>query len=455
MKFRTLIVFVLLLAVIGPRVLAQEVLSLRECLDYAVEHNLELQKARLAKDAAEQSVRGVAGALMPQVSASSGISYNIRKTTIAMPNFVNSFLPEAMRDPNAPKYMTVTMGMDYNANWGATLSQQILNFPLFNALDIARLGVLNSETGEEMQREDLITQVASLYYSIQVLYYAVECYDESIALMDKMLSILKVKEENGLSRPVDIRQIEVSRMNMESDKTSMLQAIMIQENLIKFRMGFPMDRRIELLRIDVDDMEAQIISRDSVRFEPSGLLAYKMFKNRQRMLDLQYRAAVYETFPTLSLGATYTMNYMGDSFRGETFRHFPVSVVSLNLRLPLFTGLTKTANIRKAKIERQSSLLDEMMLTRSLSMAYDNSLSSLEQSLRTMESQKRNSEMARELFDVVEKNYREGLASLSDLLNANTALVRSRMIYVNALGGCVKAYVELKKAEGTINEITR
>ncbi len=93
-------------------------------------------------------------------------------------------------------------------------------------------------------------------------------------------------------------------MNMESDKTSMLQAIMIQENLIKFRMGFPVDRRIELLRIDVDDMEAQIISRDSVRFEPSGLLAYKMFMNRQRMLDLQYRAAVYETFPTLSLGAT-------------------------------------------------------------------------------------------------------------------------------------------------------
>lgn len=177
--------------------------------------------------------------------------------------------------------------------------------------------------------------------------------------------------------------------------------------------------------------------------------------NRQKMLDLQYRAAVYETLPTLSLGATYAMNYMGDSFSGETFRHFPVSAVSLNFRLPIFTGLSKTANIRKARMERESSQLDERMLTQSLSMAYGNALSALDQNLKTMESQKRNREMARELFEVVEINYREGLATLSDLLNADAALVRSKMNYVNALGGCMKAYIELKKADGTINEITR
>ncbi len=455
MKFSTTIALVSLLGLVASTVSAQEMLSLRECLDYAVEHNLELQKDKLSNAAARQSVRGVAGALMPQVSASAGIGYNIRKTTIAMPNFVNSLLPEAMRDPNAPKYMTVTMGMDYNANWGATLSQQIVNFQLFNALDIARLGVLMSETEEEIDREELIAQVASLYYSIQVLGYAVECYGESIALMDKMLRILQANEENGLSRPVDIRQIEVNRTNLESEKESVVQAIMIQKNLLKLRMGFPVDEEIEVRKMNVDDMEAQIFKTNGRGFHARGLLPFRMFMNRQKMLDLQYRAAVYETLPTLSLGATYSMNYMGDSFSGETFRHFPVSAVSLNFRLPIFTGLSKTANIRKARIERQSSQLDESMLTQSLSMAYGNALSALDQNLKTVESQKRNREMARELFEVVEINYREGLAPLSDLLNADAALVRSQMNYVNALGGCMKAYIELKKAEGTINEITR
>ncbi len=455
MKFSTTIALVSLLGLVASTVSAQEMLSLRECLDYAVEHNLELQKDKLSNASARQSVQGVVGGFMPQVSASAGIGYNIRKTTIAMPNFVNSMLPEAMRDPNAPKYMTVTMGMDYNANWGATLSQQIVNFQLFNALDIARLGVLMSETEEEIDREELVAQVASLYYSIQVLGYAVECYGESIALMDKMSSILEANAESGLSRSVDVRQIDVNRTNLESEKESVVQAIMIQKNLLKFRMGFPVDKEIVVREINVDDMEAQIFKTNGRGFHAGGLLTFRMFRNRQKMLDLQYRAAVYETLPTLSLGATYSMNYIGDSFSGETFRHFPVSAVTLNFRLPIFTGLSKTANIRKAKIERQSSQLDEMMLTQSLSMAYGNALSALEQNYRTMESQKRNREIARELFNVMERNYTEGLAPLSDLLNADAALVRSQMNYVNALGGCMKAYIELKKAEGTINEIAR
>lgn len=447
--------FALMLSLSISSASAQERLSLRECLDYALEHNLALRKGSLSSAAARQSLKEVTGALMPQVSASSGISYNMRKTTVAMPNFMNSMLPEAMRDPYAPKYITVTMGMDWNASWGAVLSQQILNFPLFNALDIARLGVRLSEMGEETDREEIIAQTASLYWSILILSYAVERFDESIALMDRTGRILETSGENGLARPVDIRQIAVNRTNLEAEKESMMQAVVMQKNLLKFRMGFQMDGEIELAEMDEREMERWIFRENAGVFDVSGLLPFRIFKSRQKMLDLQYRSSVYEMLPALSLNAHYNMNYMGDRFRGETFRHFPVSALSLNLRVPIFTGMSKSAGIKKAKIEKESSLLEEEILTQSLSMAYGNAQSSLEQSLKTMESQRRNRDMARELFAVVESNYMEGLASLADLLNADAALIRAQMNYVNALGGCMKAYVELKKADGTIYEITR
>lgn len=60
-----------------------------------------------------------------------------------------------------------------------------------------------------------------------------------------------------------------------------------------------------------------------------------------------------------------------------------------------------------------------------------------------------------EVFDVIENNYKEGISSLSDLLNANSALIRSQMNYVNALNGCMKAYIDLKKSNGTIGEIKK
>ncbi|MGI6313342.1 MAG: TolC family protein [Candidatus Cryptobacteroides sp.] len=434
---------------------AQKPFSLKECLDYAVEHNDKLQKDKLSMESAIQSKREIVGALLPQINAFSGLNYNIQKTTIAMPNFVNSMMPAAMQDPNAPKYMTVTMGMDYGANWGGSISQQIVNFSLFNALNIADLSGEMTEIGAKINTEDVIAQTAGLYYSIQVLTYAVELFDESIALMDRTLQMLEVNKASGLMRPVDVKQLSVNKINLETEKLSMIQAIDIQKNLLKLQMGFPMDEKIELPPINIKNMEEEILTNALTAFDMSSQLSFKMFKSRQKMLDLQYKAAVYGTLPMLSLSANYAMNYMGDDFKGETFHKFPVSAISLNLRVPIFTGLSKTAGIKKAQIERQKSLRDERSLSQSLAMAYGNALMSLEQSRKIMDSQKRNKEMAQEVFDVIENNYKEGISSLSDLLNANSALIRSQMNYVNALSGCMKAYIDLKKSNGTISEIKK
>ncbi len=128
-------------------------------------------------------------------------------------------------------------------------------------------------------------------------------------------------------------------------------------------------------------------------------------------------------------------------------------MASLNLRFPIFTGLSQRAKIKKADIERQKSRRDERNLTQSLSMAHSNALMALEQNRKSMDAQKRNKELAQEVFSVMENRYKEGLSPLSDLLNANSSLIRSEMNYVNALSSCMKAYIDLKKTDGSINEI--
>jgi len=450
MKTKTIALLLSLVPLTAP---AQEIFSLKECLEYAVEHNDRLQKDRLSMESAVQSKKEVVGAFLPQVKASAGLTYNFRKTTIAMPNFVNAMMPKAMQDPNAPKYMTVTMGMDYNANWGASLTQQIVNLSLSNAINIAGLAGEMAEIGAKIDTEDVLAQTATLYYAIQVLTYASKRFDESIKLMERTARMLEVNKDNGIMRPVDVKQVLVNKTNLETEKLSMLQAIEIQKNLIKLQMGFPIEAEIELAPIDMEEMEAELLSSAPALFDINGRLPFKMFKSQQKMLNLQYKAAVYETLPVLNLNANYAMNYIGDDFKGETFHHFPVSMVSLNLRLPIFTGLSQRAKIKKADIERQKSLRDERSLSQSLSMAHSNALMAFEQNRKSMDSQKRNKELAQEVFGMMENRYKEGLSPLSDLLNANSSLIRSEMNYVNALSNCMKAYIDLKKTDGSINEI--
>lgn len=430
-------------------------LSLKKCLDYAVENNIALQKDRIGLEEAAQSKREVVGALLPQLNASGAMTYNFQKTAIAMPNFVNSMMPEQMRDPNAPKYMTVTMGMDLSANWGVALTQQLVNFSLFTAASIADRAAEMSEMGLEADTNDVLAQTATLYYNAQILEYSMSLFDESLALMDRMVGMMETNQDNGLVRKVDADRVRVTKMNLETEKTSMLQALDVQKNLLKLQMGFPMTDEISIEALDIDNIESMLFLERLREFNVEEQLPFKMLKKQQTMLNLQRRSAVSEILPALTLSANYSQNYMGDHFYGETYHHFPVSMASLNLRIPIFTGMSKSAKIKKASLEIEKSLRDEKMLVQSLTMGYNNASMAMIQNRNTIDAQKRNKDLAQDVLDVTENNYNEGIASLSDLLNASSSLIQAQMNYVNALSNCVKAYIDLKKADGTINEINK
>ena len=445
---------ILFLGLVSPLVSAQP-LSLKQCLDYAVANNIALQKDRLGLETAAQSKREVVGAYLPQVSASGAMTYNIQKTTIAMPNFVNSMMPEAMRDPNASKYMTVTMGMDLSANWGVALSQQILNFSLLNAMSISEASSELAELGVESGENDVIAQTTTIFYNAQILEYSMALFDESLGILERMSAMMSTNQENGLVRKVDADRVEVTRMNLETERHSMEQALEVQKNLLKLQMGFPMTEEIDVEPVDIEAVEDMLIMAGSRPFEVSEQLPFRMLKQQQDMLRLQRRSAVSELLPTLSLSANYSNNYMGDHFYGETFHHFPVSMVSLNMRVPIFAGFSKNAKIKKADIEIKKALKDEDILVQSLTMGYNNARMQMDSNRETIYSQKRNKSLAQDVLEVTQSNYNEGLATLSDVLNATSSMIQAQMNYVNALNNCMKAYIDLKKADGSVKELKR
>ncbi len=214
---------IVLLTLMSQGVSGQEIFTLKKCIDYAVENNHTLQKSKLDRDKAVQARREITGALLPQINGSGSMTYNIQKTTFAMPNFMNDMLPEQMRDPNAPKYMTITMGMNYAANIGASLMQQVLNFSLFNAVDISKSVQKMADIGYEIGTDDVIAQTATIFYNIQVLGYALDQFDTSLNLMDKTIRMMEVNRADDIVRQVDLDRIKVTKANLETQKDNIRQ----------------------------------------------------------------------------------------------------------------------------------------------------------------------------------------------------------------------------------------
>jgi len=347
------------------------------------------------------------------------------------------------------------MGTDLSANWGFSLSQQVFNFSVFSAIGIAKAAEDMAMTGIDISMDDVVAQTVSLFFNVQVLEYAISQFDKSIELMDDSQRMMTVFLENGIIRKVDLDQIKVSKTNMETEKMKLELAMDVQKKLLKLQMGYEMTEDINLKSLDTDQLESLIYAQSHNEFDVYSQNPYKMIKHQQNMLNFQRKAAIGEVLPALVLTGSYSQNYLGDQFKGPTYQHFPVSMVMLNLKVPIFTGFSKSAKIKKTALDIQKAQNDELLLIQSLTMGYGNARKQFDTNMRAVEAQHQNKELAEELMRVTEGNYHEGLSSLSDLLNANSSFIQAQMNYVTALNNCVDAFIELKKADGSIQEIVK
>lgn len=434
--------------------LAQEVYSLQHCIEYAVKNNQNLKKTRYDREKAAYARKEVLGALLPQVSSSANLNNNLKKAKFIMPNFINSMLPPDAQDPDASKYMTIEMGMAYNANAGVALNQQIVNFSLFNALEIAKTAENMAALGAESSEEDVIAQTATLFYAIQSTEYAVKQMEKSIELMDRMQETIEANYANGLVKKVDVDRLKVNFVNLTTQKTAIENVAEVQKNLLKFQMGLDINQLMRIEPINLSLLEQRVEMATLRPFFVEAQTPYLLVMKKQEMVRLQRKSALYENLPTLSLMFNYQYNGVSDQFfRGETNYWYPTSVIGLSLRIPVFSGFSRQSKIRQNSVELLKAEEDAAMLKQSLNMAYRNARIKLEDTRHTIALQRDNQKLAEEVLQITDNNFALGISSMSDVLNASQSLVQAQMSYANALNDYMKAYIELKKADGSIRDL--
>lgn len=439
---------------LGTEAKAQEVYSLQNCLEYAVQNNRTIKKSGYDKEKAHYARKEVLGALFPQINGSANLNDNLKKAVFVMPNFMNSMLPPNMQDPNAPKYMTMEMGTKYTANVGLSVNQQLFNFSLFNALNISQVAERMVALGVESTEEDVIAQTATLFYAIQSTEYAVGQMTKSVDLVEKMLKMMEVNYANGLVKKVDVDRLKVNLTNLRTQKSAIDNVVEVQKNLLKLQMGLDIDAPITIAPLDLTIVEEQA---GEVMLQPFALThhtAYKLLMQKEEMATLQKKSATYEYLPTLSLMFNVQYNGVSDQFfKGPTNYWYPTSVIGVSLKIPIFSGFSRQAKVRESNLEVMKAQEDIKILEQSLSMAHKNAEMKLSDTRQTIALQKDNQALAEQVFEIAQNNFVLGVASMSDVLNASQSLIQAQMSYANALNDYMKAYIELKKASGEIREL--
>src|SRR5690606_2400714 len=399
-----------------------QLISLQDAVNYALENQADAKKARLQIENSEYLIQEARAGALPNISANGSITYNpiLQETAIPASSFPGG---EQSPDP----FIVLAMGQKWNAVGGISLHQNIFDQTVFTGLKAARTTREFYQINAQLTEEQVIERVATAYYNVFVQKEQLETIDSSYVNVSKSREIIKSLFENGLAREIDLDRVNVQLMNLGTMRQQLVNAVQLQENALKFYMGMPIEQPIDLVEEDFS-AEARLLA-DEVGTE--NRTEMKVLKKQEELLVLQKEARKAAYYPTLSLTAGYNYMGQGDRFpigsgldKGVYWSDF--SSISLNLRVPIFSGLANKARVNQADIEIRTLQENIRNTELALNLEYQNAKSQIENNLIAIENQQENANLEPKVVDNTQNNYRLGLATLTDLLEAQNALVDSR-----------------------------
>lgn len=441
-----LLVFISVFAINGYSQSAEiKELSLASLLKLTLENNQVIKKANLDVENSRYKYMEGRAMLLPQINGSAGMNYNPLLQQSALPG-------EILGQPGTT--VLVALGQNWNANVGLTFNQVLLDLSLFSGIKAASTSQDLFALNSELTDENIIEQVSTVYYSLMIQRQQVIALDSTIENTQKLQSILQTQLQNGLVKKIDSDRISVSLSNLNSRKQQLINSIHIIENQLKFLAGLPVNSEIQFSNAELTKIE--VLKESTTTNDFSFRTEMKLLQKQQEIMATQYKMTKFEFAPTLSLSANYFYQGLNNDFIFDrtNANWFQVSTIGLNLRVPIFDGGYRYARVKQFEVKQKLLNEDISLTAQSLEMAHKNALSQIQNSLLTLGSQEMNKNLAEDVYKSTIENYNNGLASLSDLINAENGLNDANNNYLTSLLNYKLAEIQLLKASGELKTLT-
>jgi len=441
-------IILIFLCSIGLSASAQvKTLTLKDAIVYALENKADAKKAKLQVENSEYKIQEVRSRALPQISANGNLTHNpiIQTTVIDGAGF---------GQPGTT--IQAAFGQKWTSTAGVSLTQTIFDQSVFTGLRAARSTREFYQINDQLTEEQVIERVANNYYSVYVQRERLTLLDSNYVNTTKVRDIVKGQFDNGLAKKIDLDRIVVKMSNIDTERQQIKNQITLQENALKFYMGMPIETVIEIPKEEFEVVPAALTEVPNVE----NRTEYLLLKKQEELLVFNKKAVEAGYYPTLSLTAGY--NYIGQGPQMPWFAKpkdgvywSDYSAIGLNLHVPIFTGFGTRAKVRQADVEIRS-LQEDMKDTKlSLDLDYRNAMADIDNNLITIQNQKENMQLATEILSNTKNNYLQGLASLTDLLDAENAQLEAQNNYTRAVLNYKIAEVALIKSKGELKTLIK
>lgn len=434
-------------------------LTLDSCLSLATQNNRNICKSELAIEKAKEVKAQVFTKYFPQVHAQAGAFYALDP----MLEFdINDIGNATVRDLLTTLYgnygaalgLPNTIAMcQYGYMVGVTALQPVyMGGKIVAGNRLAQLGVEAAEKQAEMGDRDLLEQVEESYWLLVGLQEKQATVDAALALIDTIHRTAETAVEAGLALRTDLMQVELRRSEMERTQIQLSNGIRLATRALVQSVGLPQSA-CDSVRVPSVNMKDAL--KDSL---PPLYVDGAETTPEHTLLDMQVEAAklrrrmtIAEALPNIAVGAHYgysrtQANLLKDGMWGNDTGNGMVFVV---VKVPITSWWETSHKIHEHSISVQQAELERDNMNELLSLRNQQAYDKLQEAYLLWQNNQRALSTAQENYRLSEVQYRAGTVTISNLLMAQTTLLKAENELSDAYISyrvCLRRYTDLTNA---------
>ncbi len=431
----------------------QKVWTLQDCVNYALDHNISVKQSELSVEVNRIDIRQNQATMFPSLNASASNTYNFGRS---VDPFSYTFTNQEIRSANASLNGNLTI---FNG------------FQLRNNLLLSKLDYKAGQHDLQKIRNDISLNVISGY--LQVLYaqeqlsVAATRVEESTKQMNKTKVLVDagtMTRGNFLDAESQLSTEELNKVTAESQlsnaRLTLMQLLELQSDA-DFKLEEP---KAELPDSTIMNMNADQIYQAAILALPEIKSADVKVQAAQKRLEIANGAR----YPHLSLFGSLSSGYSSTTSRlksaqyngylpngditsgGDTvfspstttvFEKTPFSdqlnqnfskSFGLSLSIPLFSGLSATSNIQRARINVKNVQLSDDLAHRQVYKSIQQAVNDASSARKKLQATQKSVEAMTEAYQYAQKRFDAGLTSSLEFLTATNNLTRAKVEVLQA-----------------------
>lgn len=417
-------------------------LSLEDAMSLAVRNNYQAKNARFDIDNQRAVNAEVTGRAYPNISGKGEFN--------AYPNPVKSFIPASFMGGPAGTFTAVQFTPTYSATGSLTASQLLFDGSVMVALQARKTLLKLYKQSSKLTEQEVRYNINVAYNSLVVAQKQFDILKESIAYARKMSEDMTVMYDNGFIERIELDRTKVNVNNLASDSLKIGNALTVNEQMLKYLMGLPNHQEIVLIDTSLSE---QFSDATALLMEEVDYMDRMDFRVLQTQLDLNkydLKRHKLSGLPQLSVFGNLAITNAANDFTPITQidKYISYSLVGAQLNIPLFDGLQRRNRVKQAEISvmKTQNQIDNLKL--GIDFQKNQSRTTLKNALLTMNNQKRNLDLARNVLRLAKTKYDAGVGSNTEVSLAQTDLLTAQNNYFQSLLDVVNAQADLKKALG-------